>query len=84
MGARLLSGSVVGEGAIVGAGAVVPEDYEVPPWTLVVGVPARIVRALDGEARAGGRALEGGGLRQARRGVHDRRMGRAGRGLPAG
>ena len=51
MGARLLSGSVVGEGAIVGAGTVVPEDYEVPPWTLVVGVPARIVRTLDGEAR---------------------------------
>lgn len=51
MGARLLSGSVVGEGAVVGAGTVVPENYEVPSWTLVVGVPARIVRALDGEAR---------------------------------
>lgn len=51
MGAKLLSGSVVGEGAIVGAGAVVGEGFEVPPWTLVVGVPARIVRTLDGEAR---------------------------------
>ena len=51
MGATLLSGSVVREGAIVGAGAVVPEDFEVPPWTLVVGVPARIVKTLDGEAR---------------------------------
>jgi len=51
MGAKLLSRSVVGAGAIVGAGAVVPEDFVVPPWTLVVGVPARIVRTLDGEAR---------------------------------
>ena len=51
MGAKLLSGSVVGEGAVVGAGAVVPENFEVPPWTLVVGVPARIVRTLEGEAR---------------------------------
>jgi len=51
MGAILLSGSVVGEGAVVGAGTVVPEDFEVPPFTLVVGVPARIVRTLDREAR---------------------------------
>lgn len=51
MGAKLLSGSVVGEGAVVGAGAVVSEGFEVPPWTLVVGVPARIVRTVDAEKR---------------------------------
>lgn len=51
MGAVLLSGCVVGEGAVIGAGAVVPEDFEVPPFALVVGVPARIVRTLDRDAR---------------------------------
>lgn len=47
MGAILLSGSVIGEGAVVGAGTVVSEHMVVPPWTLAVGVPARIVRSLD-------------------------------------
>ncbi|MFV1958190.1 MAG: gamma carbonic anhydrase family protein, partial [Planctomycetota bacterium] len=51
MGATLLGGSVIGEGAVVGAGAVVSENMEVPPWTLAVGVPARIVRTFEREAR---------------------------------
>jgi acetyltransferase-like isoleucine patch superfamily enzyme len=42
--ATILPGITIGEGAMVGAGAVVTKD--VPPRTLVVGNPARIVRAL--------------------------------------
>jgi UDP-2-acetamido-3-amino-2,3-dideoxy-glucuronate N-acetyltransferase len=42
--ATILPGLTIGEGAMVGAGAVVTKD--VPPRTLVVGNPARIVRAL--------------------------------------
>lgn len=51
MGAILLGGSRVGEGALVAAGAVVREGFEVPPRTLVAGVPAKIVRDLTDEER---------------------------------
>jgi carbonic anhydrase/acetyltransferase-like protein (isoleucine patch superfamily) len=51
MGAILLGGSVVGECAIVAAGALVPEGFHVPPFSLVVGVPARVRRSFDPETR---------------------------------
>ena len=41
-GAVILCGIEIGEGAFVGAGAVVTKD--VPPFKVVVGNPARIVR----------------------------------------
>jgi len=40
----ILPGVTVGDGAIVGAGSVVNQD--VPPNTLVAGVPARVVKRL--------------------------------------
>lgn len=39
--AVLLGGTRVGEGAVVGAGTVV--DFEVPPFAIVAGDPARVV-----------------------------------------
>lgn len=41
-GATILAGVTVGTGAVIGAGAVVAKD--VPPYAVVVGVPARIIR----------------------------------------
>jgi len=46
IGAIVLSGARIGAGAIVGAGSVVLEGTRVPPRTLVVGAPARVVRKV--------------------------------------
>ena len=47
MGAILLGGSQIGEGSLVAAGAVVKEGFVVPPRSLVVGLPARVLRPLS-------------------------------------
>ncbi len=45
----ILSGVTIGEGAIVGAGSVVTRD--VPPWTIVAGNPAKVIRQLSEDER---------------------------------
>ncbi|MEC9490383.1 MAG: gamma carbonic anhydrase family protein [Halanaerobiales bacterium] len=49
MNATILSGAWIGEGSIVGAGAVVPENAEIPPGSLVLGVPAKVIRSITKE-----------------------------------
>lgn len=44
-------GAQVGHHSIIGAGAVVLEDTVIPPYSLVVGVPARVVRDLRDEIK---------------------------------
>jgi carbonic anhydrase/acetyltransferase-like protein (isoleucine patch superfamily) len=50
MGAIMMNGAKVGANCIVGAGAVVTEGKTFPDNSLVVGAPARVVRALDEKA----------------------------------
>lgn len=49
--AVVLMGCRIGHHSIVAAGAVVLEQTEVPPYSLVAGVPARIVRDIRDEVR---------------------------------
>lgn len=46
-GAVLLPGVTVGEGAIVGANSLVPAHTTIPPWSIYVGVPARLAGLRD-------------------------------------
>ena len=49
MGTIIMDDAVIGEGSIVGAGAVVPPNMIIPPRSLVVGLPAKIVRQTSDE-----------------------------------
>ena len=46
MGARVLNGAIIGERCLVGAGALVTEGKLFEPQMLIVGSPARAIRAL--------------------------------------
>jgi phenylacetic acid degradation protein len=49
MNAVVMDGAVIGESAFVAAMAFVKAGYEVPPRTLVAGIPARVVKKLSDE-----------------------------------
>lgn len=47
--ATVLKGTVIGHHTVIGAGALVKENSRIPPYSLVVGVPAKIVRNIKKE-----------------------------------
>ena len=51
MGAIVLNGARIGKNCLVGAGALVTEGKEFADNSLIVGTPARAIRALDDKAR---------------------------------
>jgi len=52
MGAILLNGSKIGSGSIVAAGTLIPERMEIPPGSLVMGVPGKVRRSITEAERA--------------------------------
>jgi carbonic anhydrase/acetyltransferase-like protein (isoleucine patch superfamily) len=53
MGAVILDGAVIGKQSIIGAKALVTQGTKIPPGSMVLGAPAKVVRALTREERAG-------------------------------
>jgi acetyltransferase-like isoleucine patch superfamily enzyme len=47
--ATILMGCTIGHHSIIGAAALLPEGMQVPPYSLVLGVPARVVRSIEHE-----------------------------------
>ena len=53
MGAVILDGAVVGQQSLIGAKALVTQGTKIPPGSLVLGAPAKVVRQLTKAERAG-------------------------------
>ena len=53
IGAVVLNGAKIGKGCLVGAGSLVTEGKEFPDGSMILGSPAKVVRALTPEQQAG-------------------------------
>ncbi len=53
MGATVLNGAEIGQDSLIGACALITERELIPPGSLVVGSPGKVVRSLDAEAIEG-------------------------------
>lgn len=49
VGAIVLDGAEVAEECLIGAGALVPPGSKIPPRSMVLGVPGKVVRQLNGD-----------------------------------
>jgi carbonic anhydrase/acetyltransferase-like protein (isoleucine patch superfamily) len=57
MQATILDGAVIGHGSVVGAGALVTQRTVIPPHSLVLGAPGRVVKTLKEEDETFHRAM---------------------------
>jgi carbonic anhydrase/acetyltransferase-like protein (isoleucine patch superfamily) len=53
MGAVIMDGAVIGKQSIIGAKALVTQGAKIPPGSLVLGAPAKVIRQLTPKERAG-------------------------------
>lgn len=49
IGAIILNGARIGEGCLIGAGALVPEGREIPPRSVVLGAPGKVMREVTAD-----------------------------------
>lgn len=52
MSSTIMNGAVVGSGSIVGAGALVTQGTQIPPNSIMLGSPAKVVRETTTQERA--------------------------------
>jgi carbonic anhydrase/acetyltransferase-like protein (isoleucine patch superfamily) len=71
IGAIVMDGARVGEGSVLGAGTLVTAGTEIPPHSLVLGMPGKVVRTLTSADETFHRALAGKYVRLA----HNHRVG---------
>jgi carbonic anhydrase/acetyltransferase-like protein (isoleucine patch superfamily) len=53
MGATILDGAKIGDHCIVGANSLVTQRFVAPPGSMILGSPAKVIRALTEKERAG-------------------------------
>ncbi|MEO6245016.1 MAG: gamma carbonic anhydrase family protein [Opitutaceae bacterium] len=53
MGATVLDGAKIGNRCIVGANALVPQRFVAPPGSMILGAPAKVMRALTDDEQCG-------------------------------
>jgi carbonic anhydrase/acetyltransferase-like protein (isoleucine patch superfamily) len=70
MGAMLLSGCEIGAECIIAAGALITERRRIPPRSLVMGVPGRVVREVRDDDLRRTLAISAHYLEMAQRYVH--------------
>ncbi len=49
MNAVVLNGAEIGDCSIIGAGTVITQNMKVPPYSMVVGTPGKIIREVSSE-----------------------------------
>ena len=47
MGGIIMNGCTIGTGSIIGAGTLVKENSNIPPFSMVVGIPGKVVKNLN-------------------------------------
>jgi len=70
MGALLLSGCEIGEECLIAAGTLITEKRRIPPRSVVMGVPGRVVREITAEELARTQRIAAGYLELAQRYAH--------------
>ena len=67
IGARLLSGCEIGEECLIAAGSVITEGRRIPPRSVVMGLPGKVVRGITAEELERTRAISAHYLEMAQR-----------------